>query len=283
VLIVGVTAIVTRDTDGAKPRSEPAPVKTFASPAADSPSDGPPYVAVPRFSSPSARDTAFVADVAPFSTWPSGTESYGVMSSAPGGSDISDFRRAVVEDANAVCEALTAGTDMNDVPDTVGLALTDPIDQAGFIVEAVTFYCPAHMGAVTDGVYSKPVPTEQREDCPTARALEVTASTGEETGDDLIHTSAYSVEVHNTSSYTVRAQLQQRWFAEGFADDGVWGSFGDVSADPVVTIEAGESFTYESEQSGIYHWNRTDVRVQPGQFVFFGCGYQPGPGPGDAM
>lgn len=282
VLIVGTIAMATRDTDDARAesraRSAPAPVKNSPSRHASPPGDGPPYVAVPRFSTPSARDTAFVADVAPFSTWPSGTESYGVMSSAPGGGDISDFRKAVVEDAQAVCAALTAGTDMNDVPDTVGLALTDPIDQAGFIVEAVTFYCPDRMAAVTDGVYSEPVPTGQSEDCPTADALEVTTSVGKESGDDLIHTSPYRVEVRNTSSYTVRAQLEQRWFADGFADDGVWGTFGDVTADPVVTVEAGDTFTYEGEQSGIYHWKRTDVRVRPGQLVFFGCGYQPGPG-----
>ncbi|WP_286259247.1 DUF732 domain-containing protein [Streptomyces graminofaciens] len=200
------------------------------------------------------------------------------MSSAPGGSDIADFRTAVVEDARTVCEALTGGTDMNDVPDVAGLPLTDPVDQAGFIVEAVTFYCPDRMAAVTDDVYSKPVATKQREDCPTARALEVTASIGEQAGDDLIHTASYSVEVRNTSSYTVRAQLQQRWFADGYPDEGAWGTFGDVTADPVVTIEAGDTFTYEGEQSGVYRWERTDVRVQPGEFVFFRCGYQPGPG-----
>ncbi|MGH1554100.1 hypothetical protein ACRAWF_25690 [Streptomyces sp. L7] len=134
------------------------------------------------------------------------------------------------------------------------------------------------MAAVTDGVYSKPVPTKQEEDCPAAHALEVTALVGEQSGDDLIHTASYSVEVHNTSSYAVRAQLQQRWFADGYPDEDEWGTFGDVTADPVVTIEAGDTFTYEGEQSGIYRWERTEVRVQPGQFVYFGCGYQPGPG-----
>ncbi|MFJ3671558.1 DUF732 domain-containing protein [Streptomyces sp. NPDC090106] len=242
-----------------------------------SPTDGPPYVSVPQFTSTTARDTAFVGDVAQFSTWPSGTVSYGVMSSLPGGSDVSDFRTAVIEDAKAVCGALAGDTDMNDVPDTVGLALTDPIDQAGFIVEAATFYCPDQMAAVTDGVYSKPVPTKQREDCPAATALEVTTSLGDESGDDVIRTVPYSVEIHNTSSYAVRAQLEQRWFADGYEDE--WEPFGDVTADPVVTIEAGDTFTYEEEQSGIYHWKRTEVRIQPGQFAFLGCGYQPGPGP----
>lgn len=277
-LIAGAAMVVNRHTDDVRPQPGPAPLRTSASKSAASPSDGPPYVAVPQFTSAAARDTAFVGDVALFSTWPSGTVSYGVMSSFPGGSDVSDFRTAVIKDAQAVCEALTNGTDMNDVPDTVGLPLTDPVDQAGFIVEAATFYCPDQMAAVTDGVYSKPVPTKQQEDCPAARALEVKAWLGKESGDDLIHTASYSVEVHNTSSYAVRAQLQQRWFADGLPGEDEWGPFGDVTADPVVTIEAGDTFTYEGEQSGIYRWERTEVRVQPGQFVYFGCGYQPGPG-----
>ncbi|WP_218835651.1 DUF732 domain-containing protein [Streptomyces sp. SA15] len=278
VLVAGAAMVVNRYPDDARPQPGPAPLRTSASKSAASPGDGPPYVAVPQFTSTAARDTAFVGDVAPFSTWPSGTVSYGVMSSMPGGSDISDFRTAVIKDAKAVCEALAGGTDMNEVPDAVGLPLTDQVDQAGFIVEAATFYCPDQMAAVTDGVYSQPVPTEQREDCPTARALEVSASVEEQSGDDLIHTASYSVEVHNTSSYTVRAQLQQRWFADGYPGEDEWESFGDVTADPVVTIEAGDTFTYEGEQSGIYRWERTEVRVQPGQFVFIGCGYQPGPG-----
>jgi hypothetical protein len=132
---------------------------------------------------------------------------------------------------------------------------------------------------VTGGVYSEPVPTKQSEDCPAASALEVTASIGERPSDDYT-TAAYTVGVRNTSSYGVRAQLQQRWFADGYMDDDVWGFFGEVGEEPVVTIEAGDTFTYEGEQTGIYRWNHTDVRVQPGEFVFFGCGYQPGPGPG---
>ncbi|MCX4989590.1 MULTISPECIES: DUF732 domain-containing protein [unclassified Streptomyces] len=285
-LVVGVTVVVARQAgdDERKPVSDKhksvsvTPEKS-ASSRSSSPDDGPPYAAVPEFSSPSARDTAFVGDVARFTTWPSGTVSYGVMSSAPGGSDVSDFRAAVVKDARAVCGALADGTDMNDVPDAVGLPLTDPIDQAAFIVEAVTFYCPDQTAAVTDGVYSKPVPTQQREDCPAATALKMTASVGERSDDEFLHTASYTVKVRNTSSYGVRAQLQQRWFADGFLDDGVWNSFGETTEDPVVTIEAGETFTYEGEQSGIYRWDRTEVRVQPGEFVFFGCGYQPGPGP----
>lgn len=239
----------------------------------------PPYVAVPEFSSDTARDVAFVADVAPFSTWPIGVESYDAMSSSPGGSDISDFRKAVIADAESVCDALMGGTDMDDVPAAVGLHLQDEIDQAAFIVEAVTFYCPDQMASVTADVYSKPVPTEQDENCPTASALKAKAVIGERSdAGDGIRTAAYTVEVHNTSSYDVRVQLQQRWFADGFADDGVWGPFGDASADHVITVKANETFAYEAEQSGIYRWNRTEVRVQPGEFVFLGCGYQPGPG-----
>ncbi|WP_326647570.1 MULTISPECIES: DUF732 domain-containing protein [unclassified Streptomyces] len=287
-----ITTVAIRETGGDQPVSATpgtsasppntadggAPTEPQAEEGATVPSSGPPYVSVPDFSSTSARDAAFVGDVAQFSTWPSGTESYGAMSSAPGGGDISAFRKAVIRDAESVCDALIGGTDMNEVPDGVGLALTDPIDQAAFIVEAVTFYCPDQMAAATNGVYSKPVATKQSEDCPTTSVLKVTAAIGDQSdSDDNIQTAAYTLEVRNTSSYEVRAQLQQRWFADGFTDN-EWGSFGDVIADQVVTIKAGETFTYEGEQTGIYRWNRTKVRVQPGEFVFFGCGYQPGPG-----
>ncbi|MGY6025291.1 DUF732 domain-containing protein [Streptomyces spinosirectus] len=282
-LVLSVGVIVTRqDDDGeAKPASA-APAKSVASATgrATAPEDGPPYVSVPTFASTSVRDTAFVADVAQFSTWPSGTEPYGVMSSAPGGSDITEFRAAVIKDAKSVCGALADGTDMEDVPDAVGLPFSDPIDQAGFMVEAVTFYCPDRMAAVTDDVYSKPVPTRQEDDCPTASALEVTASTVAPTGDGVVYTAPYKVKVRNTSSYAVRVQLQQRWFADGYLDDGVWGLFGDAGDDQIVTIDAGDTFAYEGDQNGIYRWNRTEVRVQPREFVFFGCGYRPGPGPG---
>jgi len=280
VLCLGV--IVARQEDDGERTPVPAPAKSVASAAgrATAPENGPPYVSVPAFASTSVRDTAFVADVAQFSAWPSGTEPYGVMSTAPGGSDITEFRAAVIKNAKSVCGALADGTGMEDVPDAVGLPFSDPIDQAGFMVEAVTFYCPDQMAAVTDDVYTRPVPTRQEDDCPTASALEVTASTVAPAGDGVVYTAPYKVKVHNTSSYAVRVQLQQRWFADGYLDDGVWGSFGEAGDDQIVTIDAGGTFAYEGEQNGIYRWDRTEVRVQPREFVFFGCGYRPGPGPG---
>lgn len=262
------------------PAASASVAATASSAEPSSPADGPPYAAVPAFSSDEARDTAFVGDVGQFSSWPSGTISYGVMSSFPGGSDVSDFRKAVVKDARAVCDALAGGVDMEDVPGAAGVALEDQIDQAAFIVEAVTFYCPAQTGAVTGGVYSKPVPVEQDEDCPGSDALDIAVSLGERSDDEFSHTAAYTVKVRNTASYGVRAQLQQRWYGDGYSGNGEWESFGDVGDDEsVVTLDPGETFTYEGEQEGIYRWERTEVRVQPGEFAFFGCGYQPGPGP----
>ncbi|MHC3462051.1 DUF732 domain-containing protein [Streptomyces flavovirens] len=270
----------TRAAAPTAPGTSLSPTPADAGTSSGGPDSGPPYAAVPEFSSTAARDTAFVADVAQFSDWPSGTESYGAMSSAPEGSDISDFRRAVVRDARAVCEALADGTEMEGVPEAAGLPFDDPVGQAAFIVEAVTFYCPHRTAEVTDGVYTEPVPTEQDEDCPDASALEAAATVGERSdSDDGFHTAPYTVEVRNTSAYPVRLQLQQRWYADGYADSGAWGLFGDTTAEQAVTVEAGETFTYEGEQSGIYRWDRTQVRVRPGEFVFLGCGYRPGPGP----
>lgn len=295
VILALVTTVAIRTTGGDEPKSGAPAAPTSAARGADGesaerqgqegdaaeeergtgPDAGPPYVAVPEFASPAARDAAFAGDVALLSGWPDGTVSYGAMSPT-GGGDISDFRKAVVKDAEAVCDALTGGTDMNDVPDAAGPPLTDEIDQAAFIVEAVTFYCPDQMAAVTNDVYSKPVPVEQTEDCPTDSALTIRTMTGERSDDG--RTAAYSVEVRNTSSYDVRVQFQQRWFADGFSGNGEWQSFGDVTAEPIVSIAAGEAFTHEGEQRGIYRWNRTEVRVQPQEFLFIGCGYQPGPG-----
>ncbi|MEU6535699.1 DUF732 domain-containing protein [Streptomyces sp. NPDC047000] len=252
---------------------------TASSAQPSSPADGPPYAAVPAFSSRTARDTAFVGDVGQFSSWPSGVVSYGIMSSFPGGSDVADFRKAVVEDARAVCDALAGGTDMEDVPVAAGVALEDQIDQAAFIVEAVTFYCPEQTAAVTGGVYSEPVPVEQDEDCPGSDALDISVSIGERSDEEFTHSAAYTVKVRNTASYPVRAQLQQRWWGDGYSGNGEWESFGDIGDESLADIDAGETFTYEGEQEGIYRWERTEVRVRPGEFVFFGCGYQPGPGP----
>jgi hypothetical protein len=288
-VVAGVIGLVVWPSGGEGRRGEAAPAAsasvsaaaTVSSPQPSSPADGPPYAAVPEFSSADARDTAFVGDVGQFSTWPSGTVSYGIMSSMPGGSDVSDFRKAVVKDARAVCDALAGGVDMEDVPYAADIVLDDPIEQAAFIVEAVTFYCPARTGAVTGGVYTEPVPVEQDEDCPDSDALEMSVSIGERSDDEYLHSAAYTVKVRNTASYAVRAQLQQRWFAGGgYSGSGEWQAFGDVADDPLVTLDAGETFTYDGEQNGIYRWDRTEVRVQPGEFVFFGCGYQPGPGPG---
>lgn len=263
------------------PATSGAVAATASSAEPSSPDDGPPYAAVPTFSSDDARDTAFVGDVGQFSSWPSGIVSYGIMSSFPGGSDVADFRKAVVKDARAVCDALAGGTDMEDVPGAAGVALEDQIDQAAFIVEAVTFYCPEQTAAVTEGVYSKPVPVEQDEDCPGADALDVSVSVGDRSDDEFTHSAAYTVKVRNTASYPVRAQLQQRWWGDGYSGNGEWSFFGDVADDePPVDLGAGETYTYEGEQEGVYRWTRTEVRVRPGEFVFFGCGYQPGPGPG---
>jgi Protein of unknown function (DUF732) len=286
-VVAGVVGLVVWPSGGEGGRGGAASVAsasvpaTASSPRPSSPADGPPYAAVPVFSSDAARDTAFVGDVGQFSTWPSGTVSYGVMSSMPGGGDVSDFRKAVVKDARAVCDALAGGVDMEDVPYAADVALDDPIEQAAFIVEAVTFYCPARTGVVTGGVYTEPVPVEQDEDCPDSDVLEMSVSIGERSDDEFLHSAAYTVKVRNTASYAVRAQLQQRWFAGGgYSGSGEWEAFGDVADDPLVILDAGETFTYEGEQNGIYHWDRTEVRVQPGEFVFFGCGYQSGPGPG---
>lgn len=290
-VVAGVIGFVVRPSPGdgggpgagasGVPAASASVAATASSEEPSSPADGPPYAAVPAFSSDDARDTAFVGDVGQFSSWPSGTISYGIMSSFPGGSDVADFRKAVVKDARAVCDALAGGVDMEDVPGAAGVALEDQIDQAAFIVEAVTFYCPARTGAVTGGVYSKPVPVEQNEDCPGSDALDISVSIGERSDDDLIHSASYTVKVRNTASYGVRAQLQQRWYGDGYSGNGEWESFGDVGDDePPVDLGAGETYTYEGEQEGIYRWTRTEVRVMPGEFVFFGCGYQPGPGPG---
>ncbi|MET8030599.1 DUF732 domain-containing protein [Streptomyces avermitilis] len=285
VLVTGNNEQVSaRSGTASAPPSDSAKDSTSAEPRAEEstkdPTSGPPYVAVPEFSSVTARDVAFVGDVGQFTAWPSGTE-YEAMSSSEGGYDISDFRKAVIRDADAVCSALIGGTDMNDVPDAVGLPLTDPIDQAAFIVEAVTFYCPDQISAVTDDVYSKPVATKQNEDCPAVSTLKATATIEQPDTDDDPTSATYSVKVRNTSSYDVRVQLQQRWFADGKVPSEwvpEWDYFGETGEDQHFTIKAGETFTYEGEQDGVYHWNRTEVRVAPKEFVFLGCGYQPGPG-----
>ncbi|KAA0940248.1 DUF732 domain-containing protein [Streptomyces apricus] len=270
---------------GAAEQEEDAPAESSADEDEDEtdPSSGPPYIAVPEFSSEAARDVAFVGDVGQFTTWPSATE-YDAMSSMGGAYEVVDFRKAVIRDAESVCDALAGGTHMNDVPDVAEVALTDPIDQAAFIVEAVTFYCSDQMAAATGDVYSEPVPTEQDEDCPTASALKVTAAMEPDPDDRTSAT--YSAKVRNTSSYDVRVQLQQRWFADrapGEQFDPVWEpeweSFGDMTEDLFFTVEAGKTFTYEGEQDGVYYWSGTEVRVKPGEFVFFGCGYRPGPDP----
>ncbi|MFD7768213.1 DUF732 domain-containing protein [Streptomyces sp. NPDC059787] len=268
-------AFDTGDGTSAGPRAEES---------TEDPTSGPPYVPVPEFSSAAARDVAFVGDVGQFTAWPGATE-YEAMSSSDGGYNISDFRKAVIRDAGAVCDAFIAGTGMNDVPDTVGLPFADPIDQAAFIVEAVTFYCPDQIAAVTDDVYSEPVATEQDEDCPAVSTLKATATIERPDADDDPTSATYSVKVRNTSSYDVRVQLQQRWFADGkvpemqLAPEWVpeWGFFGETGEDQFFTIAAGETFAYEGEQNGVYYWDRTEVRVAPKEFAFFGCGYRPGP------
>lgn len=295
VLATIVTVLVADDNEQVSARSgtaSPSPSDgagdgTSAGPRAEEstedPTSGPPYVPVPEFSSATARDVAFVGDVGQFTAWPGATE-YEAMSSS-GGYSISDFRKAVIRDAGAVCDAFIAGTGMNDVPDAVGLPFTDPIDQAAFIVEAVTFYCPDQIAAVTGGVYSKPVATKQDEDCPAVSTLKATATIERPDADDDPTSATYSVKVHNTSSYDVRVQLQQRWFADEkvpemqLAPEWVpeWGFFGETSEDQFFTIAAGETFAYEGEQNGVYYWNRTEVRVAPKEFAFFGCGYRPGP------
>ncbi|MFF5160677.1 DUF732 domain-containing protein [Streptomyces sp. NPDC000348] len=292
-----VTGLVTGDSEqvsarsgtASTPSSDSAEDGTSAEPRAEEstedPTSGPPYIPVPEFSSAAARDVAFVGDVGQFTAWPGATE-YEAMSSSDGGYSISDFRKAVIRDAEAVCGALIGGTGMNDVPDAVGLPLTDPIDQAAFIVEAVTFYCPDQIAAVTDDVYSEPVAIEQDEDCPAVSTLKATATIEQPDTDDDPTSATYSVKVRNTSSYDVRVQLQQRWFADGkvsemqLAPEWVpeWEFFGETGEDQFFTIEAGETFAYEGEQDGVYSWNRTEVRVAPEEFVFLGCGYRPGPG-----
>lgn len=278
-----------RSGTASAPPSDSAKDGTSTEPRAEKstedPTSGPPYIPVPEFSSTAARDVAFVGDVGQFTAWPGATE-YEAMSSSDGGYGISDFRKAVIRDAGAVCSEFIGGTGMNDVPEAVGLPLTDPIDQAAFIVEAVTFYCPDQIAAVTDDVYSEPVATEQNEDCPAVSTLKATATIEQPDTDDDPTSATYSVKVRNTSSYDVRVQLQQRWFANGkvpemqLASEWVpeWGFFGETGEDQYFTIEAGETFAYEGEQNGVYYWNRTEVRVAPEEFVFLGCGYQPGPG-----
>lgn len=287
-LVALVTLLVTGGSEHGSARSgtdADVPAEPGAEKSTADPTSGPPHVSVPEFSSAAARDVAFLGDVGQFSTWPDATE-YGAMSSDGGGYDLSDFRKAVLGDARAVCEALTGGADMNDVPDLVGLPLPDPIDQAAFIVEAVTFYCPDRIGAVTDGVYSMPVPTKQDEDCPAVSTLKTTATIERPDADDDPTSATYTVKVRNTSPYDVRVQLQQRWFADGKAPgwelspewEPKWEFFGETGEDQFFTIEAGGTSTYEGEQNGIYHWSRTEVRVAPKEFVFLGCGYRPGPG-----
>ncbi|MFH8452829.1 DUF732 domain-containing protein [Streptomyces fungicidicus] len=291
-----VTVLVAGDTEPVSARSGTASVppsdsakggrstEPRAEESAQDPDSGPPSIAVPEFSSAAARDVAFVGDVGQFTAWPGATE-YEAMSFSDGGYDISDFRKAVIRDAKAVCSEFTGGTDINDVPDAVGLPLTDPIDQAAFLVEAVTFYCPDQIAAVTDDVYSEPVATEQNEDCPAVSTLKATATIEQPDADDDPTSAMYSVKVRNTSSYDVRVQLQQRWFVDGVAPEmqlasewiPEWDFFGETGEDQYFTIEAGETFAYEGEQDGVYHWNRTEVRIAPGEFVFLGCGYRPGP------
>ncbi|MDQ0790383.1 DUF732 domain-containing protein [Streptomyces sp. B3I8] len=275
----------TAPADSSDSTDDGVPAEPRAEKSTADPTSGPPYVSVPEFSSAAARDVAFFGDVGQFSTWPDATE-YAAISSDGGGYELSDFRKAVIRDARAVCKALAGGTDMNDVPDLVGLPLTDPIDQAAFLVEAVTFYCPDRIAAVTDDVYSKPVPTKQDEDCPAPSTLEATATIDRTDAADDPTSATYSVKVRNTTSYDVRVQLQQRWFADGKAPGWElspewvpkWDFFGETGEDQFFTIEAGTTFTYEGEQDGIYNWSRTEVRVAPEEFVFLGCGYRPGPG-----
>ncbi len=296
-LVTVVTVLVAGGTEPVSARSGAAPAPpsdsaksgTSTEPRAEEssqdPDSGPPSIAVPEFSSAAARDVAFVGDVGQFTAWPGATE-YEAMSFSDGGYDISDFRKAAIRDAKAVCSEFTGGTEMTDVPDAVGLPLTDPIDQAAFLVEAVTFYCPDQIAAVTDDVYSEPVATEQNEDCPGVSTLKATATIVQPDADDDPTSATYAVKVRNTSSYDVRVQLQQRWFVDGrapgmeLASEWVpeWDFFGETGEDQYFTIEAGESFAYEGEQDGVYHWNRTEVRVAPKEFVFLGCGYRPGPG-----
>ncbi|MFH7338556.1 DUF732 domain-containing protein [Streptomyces sp. KHY 26] len=234
----------------------------------------PPYTTVPQFSSASARDAAFVGDVALLSSWSSLVSPYNVMSSNPS-VGVKAFRTAVVKDARSVCTALASGTTMNDLPSAVELNLDDPVDQAAFIVEAVAFYCPDRTAETTGGVYSKPVPVKQNEDCPTDSTLKITAMITGRTDNEYTHEATYKVSVHNTSRYQVRAELEQLWLADGY--QGEWEPFGESLSEAVVTIDAGETFDYEGDVSGIYHWKRVSVQVEPGAFVFPGCGYQPGP------
>lgn len=271
------------DSPSAAPYEGPGSKSSAAdSPAATSSSDPlarPPYTTVPQFSSDSARDAAFAGQVAQLS-WSISVWPFNVMSSSPS-PGIKDFREAVVKQAEGICSELAGGTSMDDLPRAMNLHLEGPLDQAAFIVEAVAFYCPGQTAAATGGVYTKPVPVKQNEDCPAPSALKIATSITGRTAGEYIHEATYEVDVRNSSPYPVRVELEQRWTANPsdawtpYLSE--WSTFGEIGTEYHYAIAAGATFHYEGRQSGSYPWKGTSVRVKPGEHLFLDCGYQVGP------
>ncbi len=121
-------------------------------------------------------------------------------------------------EAQEVCTSLTNGASANSLP-TLGIVL-DEVDQSALLVDSVMFYCPEHLGKVTRGVYSKPVPQPQKEDCPGAEAVRIDAGLAPP---PFAGYTAVRASVTNTSRYDVRVALQERLTGAGTRE---WSAFG---------------------------------------------------------
>ncbi len=246
-------------TISAPPRPTPSPVDTTA----------PPYAPVPIFTTRQARDAAFLGAMAGLTSWqgfPSGT--FGFMQRPSASGPAAEWKAAVLAEAQEVCTSLTNGVSANSLP-TLGIVL-DEVDQSALLVDSVMFYCPEHLGKVTKGAYTKPVPQPQKEDCPGAEAVRIDAGLAPPPFEGY---TAVRASVTNTSRYDVRVALQERLTGAGTRE---WSAFGVALDYAVVDIKAGD--TFEHEDGGVFAPKYTyyEVRLKPGEYVFIDCGYQAG-------